>query len=130
MDPRECSSHITCLDLESINLPNSNKHFRSRFKLLRSNTELNTFHHLFLSVHFLEPNLLYQSWFIVKWGLEPIVELEALEQVLMSCTPKKIAKSLKRGGPKQPDGPQRYVKLYLMLSNDINTYILRYWRSE
>jgi topoisomerase IA-like protein len=33
----------------------------------------------------------------------------ACYQVISSHTPKKIAKSLKRGGPKVPDGADRYI---------------------
>ena len=105
----EYSSRTTCLDLESFNLPNSNQRFLARFELLLSEAELNTFNHLYSSGNFTEPNLPYQSWLVLKRGLEPVVEQEALEQVLVSKTPKKIMKRQKRVGPKQPDGPPRYV---------------------
>ena len=90
-------------------LPEFNQHFLSRFELLLSGPELDTFHNLYSSRNFTEPNLPYQSWLMLKCGLEPVVEREAVEQVLGSLTPKKIVKSLKRGGLKQPDGPARYI---------------------
>ena len=70
---------------------------------------MKTFNDLYSSGNFSEPNLPYQSWLILKCELEPVVEREAVEQVLESHMPKKVAKSRKRGGSKQPDGPPRYI---------------------
>ena len=43
-------------------------------------------------------NFQYQLWLVLKQGLEPTVEWEDLEWVLVSYTPKKIAKNMKMGG--------------------------------
>ena len=109
----DTSPMISQEDSSGLFLPESNQHFLSWFELLLSEQELSSFNFLYKSGNFTEPNLPYQSWLVMKRGLEPVVEREAVEQVLVSHTPKKVPKGLKRGGPKQPDGPSRYIKYHL-----------------
>ena len=56
----------------------------------------------------MEPNQPYQLWLVLKRGLEPVREEEAIEDMFISHTPRKIEKSKKRDGQKQPDGPSSY----------------------
>ena len=77
--------------------------------LLLNEAKLNTFKYLHSSGNYTEPNLPYQSWLVLNRGLELVVEQGVIEEVLVSHTPNKVKKSLKKGGPRQPDSPSRYV---------------------
>ena len=107
-NPEQVSSEAADLAHEDFKLPESNKCFLDKFELLLSEAEVTTFNHLYLTENFTEPNLPYQSWLVLKHGLEPVVEQEAMEEVLISHTPRKIGKSKKRRGQRQPSGPSRY----------------------
>ena len=43
-----------------------------------------------------------------KCGLEPVRQEKAIEDMFISHTPRKIKKSMKRDGQRQPDGPSSY----------------------
>ena len=47
---------------------------------------MRTFNHLYSTGNFTEPNLPYQSWLVIKRGLEPVREQEGIEDVLISHT--------------------------------------------
>ena len=74
----------------------------------------------------MEPNQPYQLWLVLKRGLEPVREEEVVEDMLISHTPRKIKKSKKRDGKRQPNGPSRYKIVFVIFKSTENILFFTY----
>ena len=91
-----------------IDLPVFTPRFLSKFELLLSESEVNTFNSMFAAGKKSE-NVIYNAWEMMKIATLPIEEKQALTEILASNTPKNIKKRAKRSSGKTPEGVARYL---------------------
>ena len=91
-----------------LDLPVFTPRFLSKFELLLSETEIDTFNSMFAAGK-KSDNVIYNAWEMMKIATLPIEEKQALTETLAKNTPKDIKKRGKRSSGKIPKGVARYL---------------------